>query len=267
MFDLDPDNRITFSDIRRHPVFAKHFPVVSEASKILYSKKFQPSKIVKKSFINKFTSKKSDEKEDNIRGTMSVTRKKDIEFSEEKEILERKKNEIDFLRENAEEFLDLRVILKPHERLMLSYNLLKYYIVLLRGFRDSLNENDLAQRYPGLKWAEVLGTKQFKEFSKDVEECLNQAALKLANIYDQCRGLLHEIESINSKFLAAFSSEVEDKAFDGAFKESYRRSTIYIFGVLREALENKTIKEGNKLKYFLSMLVISHAFNNIFCDL
>ena len=28
MFDLDPDNRITFSDIRKHPIFAKHFPVV-----------------------------------------------------------------------------------------------------------------------------------------------------------------------------------------------------------------------------------------------
>jgi serine/threonine protein kinase len=49
MFDLDPDNRITFSDIRRHPVFKKHFPVVQEASKILYSKKFQPSKIIKAS--------------------------------------------------------------------------------------------------------------------------------------------------------------------------------------------------------------------------
>lgn len=48
MFDLDPDNRITFSDIRYHPLFKKHFPVVNQASKILYSKKFQPSKIVKK---------------------------------------------------------------------------------------------------------------------------------------------------------------------------------------------------------------------------
>lgn len=48
MFDLDPDNRITFSDIRRHPIFAKHFPVVAEASKILYASKFQPSKIVLK---------------------------------------------------------------------------------------------------------------------------------------------------------------------------------------------------------------------------
>lgn len=94
MFDLDPDNRITFSDIRRHPIFAKHFPIVAEASKILYSKKFQPSqsKIMKKDFVNRLPSKKSDDDEDNIRGTVSIIRKKDKEFPQEKEILERKKD-------------------------------------------------------------------------------------------------------------------------------------------------------------------------------
>jgi hypothetical protein len=40
------DNRINFSEIRRHPVFAKHFPVITEASKLLYETKFQPCKIV-----------------------------------------------------------------------------------------------------------------------------------------------------------------------------------------------------------------------------
>lgn len=141
MFDLDPDNRINFSDIRRHPIFAKHFPVVAEASKILYSKKFQPSKIIRSNFANNPNSRKSHDDEDNIRGTVSIIRKKDKEFPQEKEILERKKDEIDFLRENADEFLDLRDILKPHERLMLSYNLTKYYLILLRNFKDSLNKN------------------------------------------------------------------------------------------------------------------------------
>ena len=32
-------------------------------------------------------------------------------------------------------------------------------------------------------------------------------------------------------------------------------------------LKNKASKKGNKLNYLLSMLVISHAFNNIFSDL
>lgn len=36
--------------------------------------------------------------------------------------------------------------------------------------------------------------------------------------------------------------------------------------MLRESLKNRT-KKGNKLNYVLSLLVISHAFNNIFEDI
>jgi serine/threonine protein kinase len=75
MFDLDPENRINFSDIRKHPVFAKHFPIVAESSKILYSKRFQPSKIIK-NLQNKARNRNGDD-EDNIRGTVSIIRKKD----------------------------------------------------------------------------------------------------------------------------------------------------------------------------------------------
>lgn len=45
---------------------------------------------------------------------------------------------------------------------MLSYNLTKYYLVLLRNFKEGLNKNELNARYPGLKWNEVINTKQFK---------------------------------------------------------------------------------------------------------
>ena len=92
MFELEPDDRITFSDIRRHPVFIKHFPVVAEASKILYSKKFQPSKIIKAS--KKVEAYKSPKKEEDIdiRGTVSVIRRKDKNYPEEKELLERRKD-------------------------------------------------------------------------------------------------------------------------------------------------------------------------------
>ena len=92
MFELEPDDRITFSDIRRHPVFLKHFPVVAEASKILYSKKFQPSKIIKAS--KKVEAYKAPKKEEDIdiRGTVSVIRRKDKNYPEEKELLERRKD-------------------------------------------------------------------------------------------------------------------------------------------------------------------------------
>ncbi len=52
---------------------------------------------------------------------------------------------------------------------MLSYNLTKYYLILLKTFKDGLNKNELNQQYPGLKWNEVLSSKQFKEFYKDVD--------------------------------------------------------------------------------------------------
>lgn len=83
---------------------------------------------------------------------MSIIRKKDKEYPVENEILERKKDQIDFLRDNAEEFLEQREILKPEERLMLTYNLLKYYLVLLKGLKESLNVNQLDKLHPGLKW-------------------------------------------------------------------------------------------------------------------
>lgn len=114
MFDLDPDNRITFSDIRRHPIFAKHFPVVAEASKILYSQKYQPSAIIKKSMKATIPIQKPVAEEDNIRTTMSVIRKKNKSFPVEKEILERKKDEMDFLKDNVEEFMSCGNILKAH---------------------------------------------------------------------------------------------------------------------------------------------------------
>ena len=86
----------------------------------------------------------------------------------------------------------------------------------------------------------------------------------MSQIYDNCEDYLKEIEQINSKFHQSFNRDVTEVEFED-FKESYRKSTIYIFGILREALKNRT-KKGNKLNYILSLLVISHAFNNIFSD-
>lgn len=40
IFDLDPKRRITFAQIREHPVFAAHFPIIDNSSKILYGQNF-----------------------------------------------------------------------------------------------------------------------------------------------------------------------------------------------------------------------------------
>ena len=82
IFNVDTDSRITFEEIRRHPIFAKHFPNIAEASKILYRNKFQQSKIIKGG--NKKTQQKKVEFEDNIIETKSMMRKKDKKYPEEK---------------------------------------------------------------------------------------------------------------------------------------------------------------------------------------
>ena len=76
---------------------------------------------------------------------------------------------------------------------------------------------------------------------------MSQSELKFAQLYDQCEDYLYEISDINPKFKHAFDREIHEKEFDGASKESYRKSTIYIFGVLRESLKMKNAKKGNKL--------------------
>lgn len=99
----------------------------------------------------------------------------------------------------------------------------------------------------------------------EVNEDLNENELYFSGLFDQCEDYLQEICDMNHKFKAAFRHEITETEFENEFKESYRKSTIYIFGVLRESLKNRTTK-GNKLNYILALLVISHAFNNIFAD-
>ena len=115
---------------------------------------------------------------------------------------------------------------------MLSYNTLKYYIVLLRKFKNNLNSNTLNQLYPNMRWNEYSGTKEFKELVKEVDEDLNQNQVKFSQLYDSCEDYIKQIGEINSKFYNAFNREVTEGEFED-FKESYRKSTIYIFGVLR----------------------------------
>jgi hypothetical protein len=43
---------------------------------------------------------------------------------------------------------------------------MKYYVILLREFTDSLNVNALNKLYPNLAWAEFCKTNEFKDIKK-----------------------------------------------------------------------------------------------------
>lgn len=49
IFNENTQKRITFSEIRQHPVFGKYFP---KASVILYRNKFESVRLTKKNSIN-----------------------------------------------------------------------------------------------------------------------------------------------------------------------------------------------------------------------
>ena len=94
-----------------------------------------------------------------------------MKYQLEKEALDRKKDEIDFLRDNVEIFMKSGGdMLRTHEKYMLAYSLQKYYIVLMRKHRSGLgNKQYLNDKYPGLKWNEYIVTPEFKKQIKDVE--------------------------------------------------------------------------------------------------
>lgn len=93
-----------------------------------------------------------------------VVRKKKQKFQAEWEAVERKKDEIDFLRDNSDIFMREASMLFPAVRLMLCYNLHKYYLILLRQFRAGLSSKHyLEDHFPGLKWGEYLDSDDFRK--------------------------------------------------------------------------------------------------------
>lgn len=84
MFQIDQDKRITFADIRRHPVFINHFHEDSyEESTVLYNKKWKVKNIndVIKEIIPQ-NGKKTGKDNANIR--MSIVRTADQQYPSQK---------------------------------------------------------------------------------------------------------------------------------------------------------------------------------------
>ena len=176
LFETEPQKRISFVGIRKHPIFMKHFPDVAASSIILYSKKYkrkeyQPSGIYKK---------KAHQSSDDVLPVSRVIRKKNQKFQAEWEALERKKDEIDFLRDNSEIFMKEASMLSPAVRLMLCYNLHKYYVVLLRQLRAGFaSQNYLEEHFAGLRWGEYLGSDDFAKQVRSVKEDIGRAEIRL----------------------------------------------------------------------------------------
>jgi hypothetical protein len=82
--------------------------------------------------------------------------------------------------------------------------LLKYYIILLREFIDSLTPVKLDKLYPNLAWGEFCKTNEFKDIRKEAEEDRSKSEMVFDEVFNQCSFCLGEIEVINSKFRPAY---------------------------------------------------------------
>lgn len=104
MFEINADKRITFSDIRSHPVFKKFFPnQIDEVSQILYSKKIKikDAKIPR----NTVPQMKNTESENvDLRQSLAIYISNSEKYPKEKEFIYHKNSEIEFLYNNYKEF-------------------------------------------------------------------------------------------------------------------------------------------------------------------
>lgn len=133
--------------------------------------------------------------------------------------------------------IEANSVLSAAEILMLRYCLMKYYIMLLRDFSDSLRPEILEKKKPNLKWKDYCKDNQFKKLRKVYENLLHEAELKITQIYDTCHHRINDIRKINPPFSSILESEVSTAEFAGSFKEAYRASTGLAYSKLREVFK------------------------------
>jgi hypothetical protein len=70
--------------------------------------------------------------------------------------------------ENALQFYENTDYFRTEERYSLTFNLIKYYVILLREFIENLNPAKLNALYPNMAWNDFCKTNEFKDIKKEV---------------------------------------------------------------------------------------------------
>lgn len=84
--------------------------------------------------------------------------------------------------------------------LALTYNLIKYYVILLREFSRNLKPEILEKKYPNMKWREFIKTSEFNAIRLQTKNSLDEGEKKVLMLYDECRDVLHRIKPVNPTF-------------------------------------------------------------------
>lgn len=75
-------------------------------------------------------------------------------------------DKIKFLLDSEDEIVNASNVLDAPEIFMIRYCLLKYYIILLRDFSDSLKPEHLEKKKSTLKWKDFCKDANFKKMRK-----------------------------------------------------------------------------------------------------
>lgn len=90
----------------------------------------------------------------------------------------------------------------------MTFNLIKYYVILLREFIENLNPVKLNAMYANMAWNDFCKTNEFKDIRKEAEDDKAKYEHMFDELYGQCSFCLKEIDVINSKFQGAYDKEI-----------------------------------------------------------
>ena len=86
-------------------------------------------------------------------------------------------------------------LIKKYLYYSLEANLIKYELILLKKFEDSLDEDSLFERKK-LNWKDYLRTMEFNEFQRNLTLSIYALKQKLEKSRDECK---KHLEKINQK--------------------------------------------------------------------
>jgi hypothetical protein len=100
---------------------------------------------------------------------------------------------------DSEEDLSLNLNIDHSEIMAFRYNVLKYYVMLLRQLLDSLRPDVFEKKYPKCKWKEFFKTSEFSTLKREISDLLGKAEIKVSEAYDKCKSELQTVRKFNPK--------------------------------------------------------------------
>lgn len=177
MFAVNIDKRITFAEIRQHPVFRDCFPNPSAESKILYNNKFTSGR--QKKGLRGVENKLGQKLNEIQHGLLSsvVDEEAVAELPRERELLKLEVEEIGFLWNMVEELQIVEKQIGSNKSLIFAFNLVKYYIILLKQHLRGLTTANYSKKHKALKldWHAMFATPEFLIHKKNTAQKINKA--------------------------------------------------------------------------------------------